>query len=412
MIKLLLTSWLLLLFISLLNRKKQDTLYCGVIGFSGFKGKTFDPVKIAYLLYHNSVERGKDSTGIYTPEVGIIKDSDNAEKFLIANKLAPSSLFIGHVRSATVGVKSKNNAHPFRAGNIIGVHNGTLLNHWSLALKRDIPTADINVDSEVIIKCLNHDQNPKIFSEIDGAAAVLFTDTNEQDNTLYAFRNNDRPLYRGVSDEGMYISSLEETLKIIRCTKIEEFKENNLYTIKLGKIEGIPTKISVKKPVTTVKDYRMNNSTDLYKFVGIYLKYDANHNGIPTMIKGNYYYIAGVEERGNFISFIAEDELGARRTVGKYNFDWTDIDPDVNELGIAAMNIFYANTNNRICKKGDTLQVVKLIPETKKEPKKLFLKAVKSGKTFTADYEFFKRLSTKEEIALKTENVVSDDTED
>ena len=58
---------------------------CGIIGFIG---KTdYNKEKIRFLFYHNQ-ERGKDSTGIWTPVTdNVIKECVKAEEFMKSKKL-------------------------------------------------------------------------------------------------------------------------------------------------------------------------------------------------------------------------------------------------------------------------------------------------------------------------------------
>ena len=41
-------------------------------------------------------------------------------------EMAQPRAIIGHNRSATIGNITKDNAHPFRKGDLVGVHNGTI----------------------------------------------------------------------------------------------------------------------------------------------------------------------------------------------------------------------------------------------------------------------------------------------
>jgi len=141
---------------------------CGLTGFSG--KKKFNKDKVKSLMLWNSLERGKDSTGIYTPLNGLLKEADEAYKFLIKTKFEEDRLFIGHVRASTVGAKSKENAHPFMEENIILAHNGTLTNHWALCHKYKLSMQDYNVDSHVIAAILGKEKNFNVIKEIDGAA--------------------------------------------------------------------------------------------------------------------------------------------------------------------------------------------------------------------------------------------------
>jgi len=220
------------------SKKLQSQLGCGLVGFSAID-YLFDKSKIAQLLFWNE-ERGKDATGIYTPKTGIKKSLKKSSEYITSdfyNEIQQDSVLIGHVRQATYGVNSLNNAHPFQYGNIVLAHNGTLDNPWILCGNLGLSSRDYDVDSMILAASLNKEQNLYCLSKFEGAAALIFTDTNTPD-TLYVYRNKERPLYRGIGDEGMYISSIEKSLKSINCKNIIEFKEDYLYIIKNGKVKN------------------------------------------------------------------------------------------------------------------------------------------------------------------------------
>ncbi len=110
------------MFISSINYKygtKQNKVFCGLIGFSGktnFKKKWID-----LIIAWNSMKRGEDSTGLYSPLNGLKKSLDKGEHFILygKNKYLTDKMFIGHVRHSTVGAKTIENAHPFERDNYI-----------------------------------------------------------------------------------------------------------------------------------------------------------------------------------------------------------------------------------------------------------------------------------------------------
>jgi hypothetical protein len=381
MIKLLILTYL----VSALLTRRSNTLFCGIVGFSGFPGKVFDPTKITFMMYQNAIERGKDSTGIFTPSQGVLKSIEDAEKYFSQNKVKSDSLFIGHVRAATVGIKNIKNAHPFHVKNIIGVHNGTLKNHWMLCSERNIPYTDINVDSEAMFACIAHDQSPKVFTELAGAAAVLFVDTEkiERGNyELYAYRNAERPLYRGNSEEGMYISSLKTSLQMIGCSDIKEFKEGNFYTIVNGVI-----KTSNKYKSKLNQDLKAEE--DAYK--GLWLRYEGLPNYfIGGMTKGEFYKIDSVTTNHYHkgFEFGVKTKLGTDITVNKFHFDLSDLHPSSGEIGLAASNIVWNKTQEPICSKGAVLKVLNV----NKKQFTCHYEVLESGIDFEASYVYLQRL--------------------
>lgn len=233
---------------------------CGLIGYSG-KTKCSLPI-IELIIAWNSLERGTDATGLYSPNNGLKKTLEKGSHYVIyGNKdyFEPDDLFIGHVRHATVGDKTKlENAHPFHRGNYVLAHNGTLKNYKDLLHKYEVNELGYNVDSDCIAGCISKSGNiAQVLSEIDGAGAFLIHDT-ENPKKLYVFRNSERPLYRGYDeDNNMYISSIPEPLYFFQLKNIKEFKEDILYTIMDGaivanrcqKIKNVP----YTKPAVVVK---------------------------------------------------------------------------------------------------------------------------------------------------------------
>lgn len=218
---------------------------CGIIGFSGYKKEenysNYNIDKLKLLMYYNSIERtSKDSTGMYFKGItSPIKSVMNAEHFIKSpifnDNIKESNVFIGHVRSKSLGTINSQNAHPYQVKNIIGVHNGTITNIDHLVKKIGITINGKDLtDSYKLYKCLSHMQTPTMLKSVLGGCTLLFTDLITPDK-LYVFKK-DRSLFLGYNDEGMYISSELKSLQMIGCKDTEDFKENTFYTIENGAI--------------------------------------------------------------------------------------------------------------------------------------------------------------------------------
>jgi predicted glutamine amidotransferase len=226
---------------------------CGLAGFNGAKAPNINKLQILGML---NVQRGKHSCGIMINNkigIGINKESEFQnliEKYQLPTDFTESNNIIIHTRHATMGTHSIDNAHPFgfsdnplsKKYSFIGAHNGKLSNHVELLKKYNINSSSFNVDSEALLFILFNEKNFKVLSEYKGAAALLFTFTDEP-NTMYAFRGaaggvHERPLYYTKHEEGVYFSSLASSLKIIGNHNYEvfEFLENRVYKFKDGKI--------------------------------------------------------------------------------------------------------------------------------------------------------------------------------
>jgi len=249
------------------GKKFNSQLSCGLVGFSSID-YYFSKDKIAQLLYWNQ-ERGKDATGIYSPDTGLKKSLKKAEDYLAEDfwaDIKEDITFIGHVRQATYGANNINNCHPFQYGNIVLAHNGTLDLPWVLCNNLGLNSMDYQVDSQVLAASLNKEQNIRCLSKFEGAAAIIFTDTNTPD-ILYVYRNKERPLFRGIGEEGMYISSIEKSLKAIGCRDIKEFKEDYFYTIKEGKVKSHQKIVKSPFPSTIIKSNASNTNRQRYRHI-------------------------------------------------------------------------------------------------------------------------------------------------
>jgi hypothetical protein len=373
---------------------------CGIFGFSGKLNEKFDVSKIKILGLYNEA-RGTDSTGIYSPENELSKSLDKISLFIQNKEIKKDSFLLGHVRAKTIGLSTIENAHPFEYGSIIGLHNGTLKNHWELCKKYKLNAIDYNVDSQVLIKSLSKFKDPRVLYDFDGAAAVVFTDKNlnkGKSHTIFVFRNNERPLFYGETEEGIYYSSLQESLKSINCENIKSFEINNLYVIKNGKIISnilIERDLKEKKnqdsvqttqAVTTTETSQTHTSTEntgtnhatsmtnevfIGSFVSL-IKEIKNDNNIILFKKDKFYPLLYSFEMSNYKNkektiFRLKNELNENS-----NVDNNDIDEifylENKSLGIALDSFEYIDDNNKIeiCKEGDYVYISELNQKERK----------------------------------------------
>ena len=276
---------------------------CGIVSYCGADNFKVDNIKMLMLA---NMTRGVHSTGMFN-DGKITKEAVYAIDFLASNEIKPGKIFIGHDRAATIGNKTDNkNAHPFQFGTIVGVHNGTLKNHWQMVRSKvkGKTIADFNVDSEVLIYLIDQEkENLSVLQDFEGAAALVWHDTDHP-NRLYVFRNNERPLFRGYTDEGIYISSIENSLEMIGCKSIQEFKENYLYTLEDGKITSTKRKRRFKVFKKKQHNYPAKYNGNGSKNNGHYSTYDDYDDVEYEEDKG------GIDTKSDWVLRIAPKATG------------------------------------------------------------------------------------------------------
>ena len=281
---------------------------CGQLGYSGTK--PFDIEKIKLLTLWNSLERGEDATGFYSPLNGHNRTLHKGSDVVIHDnfKLIPDTILMAHVRAKTIGLNTIENTHPFKRGDWYLQHNGTLRNHLDLAHKYELSTIEYSVDSDIICGAISKQDNTSVLKEIDGPAAIIMHKTT-MPNKLFVFRNTERPLFRGMIDGCMYISSIKESLVYIGCNSIKEFKVDTLYTICDGVIEKSIkiTNTPYNRPfVNTYNNYNYNNygyhnNLNPNELVNSWLRAnfnDTSHTRKFKLIQNEFYFICGVTEFG------------------------------------------------------------------------------------------------------------------
>jgi len=261
---------------------------CGLLGYSGKNNYNKDLIKILFIL---NQDRGYHSSGYFNNnkkikwEDRVFKKTGGVINQVLTNHdFKESNLFIGHTRHATVGTVCIENTHPFMYGDVVGAHNGTLRNldmllktYNNMYPNNAFNNYTIDVDSKIFPYYINTIGNLKILSDYEGACALMWhvKDTN----ILNIYKDEERPLHYGIitqnNEPSIYISSEKEPLKIIGCTKIEEFKSFIHYQIKDGVILNksnvkIKRNPLIKKKVKITKNNQfllwVNNNVGLTRY--------------------------------------------------------------------------------------------------------------------------------------------------
>lgn len=221
--------------------------------------------------------RGMDSSGLFQIPKGY-KDQkaymhkltvpgpmfiDNKATKQIIEDASKSALTVGHVRAATHGGVTVDNAHPFmvRGQNnkrIIGVHNGTL-SSWKT--KKDWQKFD--VDS---LWALTHigANGIKAFEDIDGAFVFVWWDENTP-GKVYMVRNTGRPLWFVLTkDQEQMMFGSESGMVSWLCERNNIPTEDTIYeldTMKLYTFDFSGKKITfTTEPIPAYKTAYMQSS--------------------------------------------------------------------------------------------------------------------------------------------------------
>lgn len=179
---------------------------CGLVGIAGKLGYG-DEAVMKHLLWLD-YWRGPHSTGMAAlrnnGDCLISKipshplDLFDTKRFTTALSGSQSSVFLGHNRLATKGAVNHVNSHPFRQGDIVGAHNGTLsvVSHLDLEEQLD---ETFTVDSEAIFAHIHAFGAAKTIPLLQGAWALTYIDTAK--GTLNFIRNDQRPLWYAMSED-------------------------------------------------------------------------------------------------------------------------------------------------------------------------------------------------------------------
>jgi glucosamine--fructose-6-phosphate aminotransferase (isomerizing) len=190
---------------------------CGIIGYIGKEPAV--PLLIEGL---KKLEyRGYDSSGVAVFQDGKITvrravgKLQNLETLLRAETIT-GRIGVGHVRWATHGRPSEENAHPHRAGRTVVVHNGIIENY--LALKRELAAQgrvfQSETDTEVIAHLIDsivqkgltlEDAVREAARHLEGAYAIAVIDERNPDIVIGARKGS--PLVVGLGQGEFFLAS-------------------------------------------------------------------------------------------------------------------------------------------------------------------------------------------------------------
>jgi hypothetical protein len=211
--------------------------------------------------------RGKDSAGAMMCTKGgdqmIVKHASKHVTLMFetpewkqfrGRAMATGRYLVGHNRAATRGGATTGNAHPFVEGRISLVHNGTLRNERALLPEGRL----VDVDSQAIAIALSLDTPQNVIPKIEGAFALIWY--NNEEEKLYATRNNERPLslcttenyYFLMSEPWMLLAPWSRQNGRAKIEEVREIEPGEFLSFDLtGKMERSEVTLSPEKKCQT-----------------------------------------------------------------------------------------------------------------------------------------------------------------
>ena len=249
---------------------------CGLVGMASTKPDVKHKTLLSELLVVSTF-RGMHSAGVASlasdGNADIMKCVGNPFNLFDTKAYQDFStgfknVHIGHTRHATRGSVCYNNSHPFEYGDIIGAHNGTLMNDHEL--KKEITDKfGVDTDSQVLFAHMAEHGVRDTIPKTRGAWALTFFD--KFDETLYFLRNDERPLWYCFDEERTTIfwASDHHMLKYILSDRhdVEVWKDEDgfgFFPVENDKLMGFdvsrPKKFGDTKPVEQIIDEKLEGA--------------------------------------------------------------------------------------------------------------------------------------------------------
>ena len=267
---------------------------CGIFGFAKKSGHQTDNQlevlkRVFTELTDESSIRGMDSIGfsVINPysrkTIKTLVDSSSLVESTEWDKVldeidSTTTIVMGHVRLATHGVVKVTNAHPFDIGKVTLAHNGIIHNYNEVAksLGKSVP----EVDSQVLLQCLNKKDMSKAFEDIDGDFAITWV--KEDNNSIHLARESGRPMvvaYWKKARVLLWASTKEIMLDAMTragiILPIKTVPQDFIFTYNTERFDSRDNKD--KTPFHTMSQW--NKVNDYYGYGGSYGNYSRSYYG-------------------------------------------------------------------------------------------------------------------------------------
>jgi amidophosphoribosyltransferase len=221
---------------------------CGIAGYSLEPGARIARTLAAQALLTGIAERGADAVGYAhrsaARRTSVHKRRTGASGLLREISIAQDSTeVLIHVRDYTKGHPTiEANNHPVRHGDVVGVHNGVIVNDEELfaayGFERHEP--EMSVDTEAIFALVEaFGSHGATLEQLRGSMATAWLDSREPD-VLYLARGAARPLWIGTAAEGTFFASTAHALEVLEYfvrlpLEKEELAEGTLVRLEHGR---------------------------------------------------------------------------------------------------------------------------------------------------------------------------------
>jgi len=253
--------------------------------------------------------RGRDGTGImygtkYRSSYGFVKHADCGSLFIdnpravkeLNNGHRGKRFMIGHNRAATAGSCTTDNAHPFKAGHILLMHNGSLDYGW----EKQYQGANTEVDSAALAWALSLTDDPKeVLEKIDGAFMLIWKNTNT--GNLYMARNDERPMWlcKDVHGKTLYLASEKGMLTWLMERNNIKPSEDGPYELPVGELHTFDYCEGSIEPIVDTFVPRPT-TTSYYDYYSSYGGAYGGYDGIYYGATSHSDYTAHANTRGGY----------------------------------------------------------------------------------------------------------------
>jgi glucosamine 6-phosphate synthetase-like amidotransferase/phosphosugar isomerase protein len=198
-------------------------LMCGIAGYSLDPASPVDRTVAARALLAGIAERGADAVGFAyrdsRPRVTVQKQRSGASQLLDRVDVPQSAnQLLVHVRDYTKGhPRIAANNHPIRHGEVVGIHNGIIVNDEELFARHAVERAEaeMTVDSEIIfaLAARSRGRTAGALEQLFGSMATAWLD--EARPELVLARGMGRPLWIGTARGALFFGSTRHTLELV-----------------------------------------------------------------------------------------------------------------------------------------------------------------------------------------------------